>query len=77
MVLLAADGLNDQDIGARLRITRQKAGRWRNRFVEQGIGGIATDAPRSGRLLSIRRHAPFARRRGFSASLRTRSDACR
>ncbi len=41
IVLLAADGLNNQDIGARLHVTRQKAGRWRNRFLEQGIGGIA------------------------------------
>ena len=55
IVLLAADGLNNQDIGARLHVTRQKAGRWRNRFLEQGIGGIAKDAPRSGRLPSISR----------------------
>ena len=53
--MLAADGLNNQDLGARLNITRQKAGRWRNRFLEQGIGGIAKDAPRSGRLPSISR----------------------
>ena len=43
------------DIGARSNITRQKVGRCRNRFLEQGIGGIAKDAPRSGRLPSISR----------------------
>ena len=43
------------DIGARSNITRQKARRCRNRFLEQGIGGIAKDAPRSGRLPSINR----------------------
>ena len=46
IVLLAAEGLNNYEIGARLDITRQKAGRWRNRFVAQGLQGIEKDAPR-------------------------------
>ena len=32
IVLLAAGGLNNQEIAARLDITRQKAGRWRDRY---------------------------------------------
>ena len=36
-------------------ITRQKAGRWRDRFVEDGLGGIEKDASRSGRIPSIGR----------------------
>ena len=55
IVLLAARGLNNQDIAARLDITRQKAGRWRDRFVEHGLKGIEKDAPRSGRIPSISR----------------------
>ena len=55
IVLLAAAGLNNQDIAARLDITRQKAGRWRTRFVEHGLRGIEKDAPRSGRIPSISR----------------------
>ena len=55
IVLLAAGGLDNQEIGAKLDITRQKAGRWRDRFVEDGLGGIEKDASRSGRIPSIGR----------------------
>ena len=55
IVLLAARGLNNQEIGVELDITRQKAGRWRDRFVDHGLGGIEKDAPRSGRIPSISR----------------------
>jgi transposase len=55
IVLLAAEGRNNYEIAARLDITRQKAGRWRNRFVEQGLSGIEKDAPRSGRIPTISR----------------------
>ena len=55
IVLLAAEGLNNYEIGARLDITRQKAGRWRNRFVAQGLQGIEKDAPRGGRIPTISR----------------------
>jgi len=37
IVLLAAEGRENQDIAAELGITRQKAGRWRRRYVEQGL----------------------------------------
>ena len=49
IVLMAAEGLENQEIGQRLGITRQKAGRWRERFAKLGIDGIQNDAPRSGR----------------------------
>ena len=49
IVLMAADNLENQEIGQRLGISRQKAGRWRERFAELGIDGIQNDAPRSGR----------------------------
>ena len=38
IVLLAARGLNNQEIGVELDITRQKAGRWRDRFVGSWVG---------------------------------------
>jgi len=49
IVLMAAQGLENQEIGIRLGITRQKAGRWRDRFAKLGINGIQKDIPRSGR----------------------------
>ena len=55
IVLLAAEGLNNYEIAARLDITRQKAGRWRHRFAEHGVKGIEKDAPRSGRIPAISR----------------------
>jgi len=49
IVLMAADGLENQEIAAQLGITRQKAGRWRDRYAEHGLPGIEKDAPRPGR----------------------------
>ena len=49
IVLLAADGLENQDIAAQLGITRQKAGRWRSRYAQRRLAGIEKDAPRPGR----------------------------
>jgi transposase len=49
IVLHAADGLENQQIGALMGISRQKAGRWRDRYAERGLAGIEKDAPRSGR----------------------------
>jgi len=49
IVLMAVNGLENQEIASRLGITRQKAGRWRERFAEFGIDGIKNDASRSGR----------------------------
>jgi transposase len=49
IVLHAASGLNDQEIGNLMGITRQKAGRWRKRYAKLGLTGIEKDAPRPGR----------------------------
>jgi len=49
IILLAAEGKDNQQIGETLGITRQKAGRWRLRYAESGLAGIEKDAPRPGR----------------------------
>jgi transposase len=49
IVLHAADGLENQEIGALMEISRQKAGRWRARYAARGLEGIEKDAPRPGR----------------------------
>lgn len=49
IILLASDGRQDIAIAETLNITRQKAARWRSRFLEQGIEAMERDAPRSGR----------------------------
>jgi transposase len=49
IVLLANQGLTNEEIGDELGITRQKAGRWRKRYAERGLEGISRDAPRPGR----------------------------
>ena len=48
IVLLAAEGLRDKQIGTRLGIDRITAANWRNRYLEQGYEGLEKDAPRSG-----------------------------
>jgi transposase len=49
IVLLAAEGRENQDIAAELGITRATVARWRIRFAARGIAGIRKDAPRGGR----------------------------
>ncbi len=49
IVLLAADGHTNRQIGVRLGITEEKAARWRGRFLAQGRAGIEQDAPGRGR----------------------------
>ena len=53
IILLAADGQENIAIAARLKITRQRAARWRDRYAAQGLAGIATEAPSSGRIPKI------------------------
>ena len=53
IVLLAAEGKQNQEIAKTLRVTRRTVGVWRRRFVEKGIAGIMKDAPRAGRRRSI------------------------
>jgi transposase len=49
IVLLAKEGKTNEEIAAALKITRQKVGRWRSRFVTGGRAQIETDAPGRGR----------------------------
>jgi transposase len=49
MILRAAEGKSNQEIAALLGVKDHTVGRWRKRFVEQGIAGIEKDLPRGGR----------------------------
>jgi transposase len=53
VLLAAAAGKQDEDIAVELRITAQKAARWRKRFLALGMVGLEKDAPRPGRTPSI------------------------
>jgi transposase len=53
IILRAAAGIDNDTIGAELKITRQKAGRWRNRFAERGMDGILKEEPGRGRRRSF------------------------
>ena len=54
IVLLAAEDKENLEIAAELDIERTVVGRWRRRFVDQGMAGIEQDAPRGGRPASKR-----------------------
>lgn len=49
IVLHAADGMTNSQIGQAMGISRFKSGRWRDRYAESGLAGIEKDAPRPGR----------------------------
>lgn len=49
IILRAAAGLQDQQIASELGITPEKAARWRNRYLDGGIGALEKDAARPGR----------------------------
>jgi transposase len=53
IILLAGAGLQDRQIAARLKITPEKAARWRNRFLDGGFAALDKDAPRPGRTPTI------------------------
>jgi len=53
IVLLAAAGMQDKQIAAKLRIMPEKAARWRNRFLDGGLAALDKDAPRPGRTPTI------------------------
>jgi len=47
IVLMCADGKTNVAVAAELRITRETAGKWRNRFIRQRFAGLS-DEPRPG-----------------------------
>jgi transposase len=54
IVLRAAEGRQNQEIAAELGLDPGLVCRWRSRFVQHGLAGIAKDAPRSGRKATAR-----------------------
>jgi transposase len=46
IVLLAAQGLQNKEIARALDVGRIQASRWRERYIESGLQGIARDLPR-------------------------------
>ncbi|MGH2428427.1 MAG: helix-turn-helix domain-containing protein [Candidatus Limnocylindria bacterium] len=48
VVLLAADGWRNDEIGRRLDLPRQVVSKWRKRYFEEGRAGLV-DRPRGGR----------------------------
>ena len=48
IVLMAAEGMTNQQIADRLDMPRQIVSRWRKRFFEQGMSGLE-ERPRGGR----------------------------
>jgi transposase len=53
VVLLAAAGIENQEIAARLRISRPTVQLWRQRFLALRAAGLEKDAPRPGRIPRI------------------------
>ena len=49
IVLLAADGFNNHDIGEMIGVGRVQVGRWRARYAAGGFKAIEQDLPRGGR----------------------------
>lgn len=49
VILLASEGKENLEIAAELQISRHTVARWRERFLQLGIGGLEKDAPRPGR----------------------------
>ena len=52
IVLACADGLDNKDVAARLGVSEPTVTRWRRRFAQHRLGGLA-DQPRPGRPASI------------------------
>ncbi len=65
IVLMAAEGATNTEIGERLGMSRKSVGRWRKRFCERGIEGIE-DLKRTGR---PRRFPPGGDRPGQGSRL--------
>ena len=52
IVVMSADGLDNQGIAEKLGLSRDTVGKWRNRFLRQGLAGLY-DEPRPGGPRSI------------------------
>ena len=65
VVLLAAQGLENREIGQRLDLPRQIVSKWRKRFFRKRLAGL-DDEPRRGR---PRVFSPRGRRGGQGAGL--------
>jgi len=50
IILLAADGLENQEIARRLGQDKMKVGRWRRRYAQGGLEAILKDKSRPGRI---------------------------
>ena len=48
IVLLASEGLNNLSIAEEIGIDRNKVGRWRRRYAEDGLTGLRKERPRGG-----------------------------
>jgi transposase len=53
IILLAAEGKQNQEIARLCGVARRTVGVWRRRFVENRVAGILKDAPRPGRRARI------------------------
>jgi transposase len=53
IILLAAAGMQNKQIAAKLKVMPEKAARWRNRYLEGGLAALDKDAPRPGRTPTI------------------------
>ena len=60
IILLAAEGVRNDEIGTRLSVPRQIVSKWRKRFFEERLAGLE-DVPRTGRPPSF---SPRSRRAG-------------
>ena len=40
IVLMCSDGLNNEAVAEKVGLSRQSVGKWRTRFVEQGLMGL-------------------------------------
>jgi transposase len=54
MLLLAAQGMRNDEIAETVGIDSHTVARWRGRFLQAGLAGLEKDAPRSGRKPTLR-----------------------
>jgi winged helix-turn helix protein len=71
MVLLAAQGLGNDEIAAKLDTRREIVSKWRKRFFEQGLAG-GDELPRTGRPPVFAPSRSSSRSRRWPASCRPR-----